>query len=387
MTLSSAQTTVPKLPVLVRAFLRTELALLVAAEDGAVSRYAIDSASELLEPEQRRTASVKLAYQRNLREGMLKVNESPEKFILVATQPLQCLPVLGALDATARFIPRDDSDRAVAKRRSAVGWALARQAAIATVIARKGCESTVDARAAMMVAKRLLRTTIPPAASALRPTGSVPEVKLAPPTKAAEDRITAAVVKSELHILTCDQPWGYDAIASFPMPTAPTKPHTPFPTPSALTLPPKRRTAAIRTAKGLIDYNVNWDGVEGAADHCLVAMELLHLARQSVDILRWWTMRWPHYAVGVLVSRRLFGRHSVRSKRAVRLHRDGGRARDARRGWFSPPQSSRAVRACRGSLVLLLFARPVAGRRPRLAPSLRPPLRAERGRGAQGGDR
>ena len=54
--------------------------------------------------------------------------------------------------------------------------------------------------------------------------------------------------------------------------------------------------------------------------------------------------------VGVLISRRLFGRRFVRSKRAARLHRDGGRARDARRGWFSPPQSSRVVRARRGGL-------------------------------------
>ena len=58
-------------------------------------------------------------------------------------------------------------------------------------------------------------------------------------------------------------------------------------------------------------------------------------------------------------------------------------ARVRRRGWFSPPQSSRAVRARRGGLLLLLFSRPVAGRRPRLAPSLRPPLRAERGRGGR----
>ena len=166
-----------------------------------MSRYAIDSASDLLEPEQRRTASVKLAYHRNLRESILKTNEPPDKFILVATQPLQCFPVPGALDATARLIPRDDSDRAVAKRRSALGWAFARQPAIATVIVRKGCESTVDARAAMMVAKRLLRTPTPPAASALRPTGSVPEVKFVPPTKLAEDRITAVVAKSKLHIL------------------------------------------------------------------------------------------------------------------------------------------------------------------------------------------
>ena len=74
-------------------------------------------------------------------------------------------------------------------------------------------------------------------------------------------------------------------------------------------------------------------------------------------------------SVGVLVSRRLFGRRSVRSKRAACLHRDGGRARGARCGWFSPPQSSRAVRARRGGLLLLLFSRPV--RRSARAPLLR----------------
>ena len=61
-------------------------------------------------------------------------------------------------------------------------------------------------------------------------------------------------------------------------------------------------------------------------------------------------------------------------------------ARARHRGWFLPPQSSRAVRARRGGrLLLLLFSRPVAGRRPRprLAPSLRPPLRAERERGGR----
>ena len=65
--------------------------------------------------------------------------------------------------------------------------------------------------------------------------------------------------------------------------------------------------------------------------------------------------------VVVLVSRLLFGRRSVRSEGAGG---DGGRVRDARgavrrRGWFSPPQSSRAVCARRGGLVLLLFSRPV----------------------------
>ena len=59
----------------------------------------------------------------------------------------------------------------------------------------------------------------------------------------------------------------------------------------------------------------------------------------------------------------------ARATRAV-----GGSRRRSRGGPF----------ARRGGLLLLLFSRPVAGRRPRLAPSLRPPLREERGRGARG---
>ena len=62
---------------------------------------------------------------------------------------------------------------------------------------------------------------------------------------------------------------------------------------------------------------------------------------------------------------------------------DGGRARDARGARASPWVVLAAAveqgrsRARRSGLLLLLFSRPVAGRRPRLAPSLRPPLRAE----------
>ena len=54
--------------------------------------------------------------------------------------------------------------------------------------------------------------------------------------------------------------------------------------------PPTRRTAAIQTAKGPIDYNVDWGGVEGAAGPCLAAVQLLHIARKSVGTSRWWTM-------------------------------------------------------------------------------------------------
>ena len=48
---------------------------------------------------------------------------------------------------------------------------------------------------------------------------------------------------------------------------------------------PKRTTAAITSAKCLIDYNVDWDCAEGAADPCLAAVELLHVARQSIETL------------------------------------------------------------------------------------------------------
>ena len=61
--------------------------------------------------------------------------------------------------------------------------------------------------------------------------------------------------------------------------------------------PPTRRTAAIRTAKYLISYNTDWDGDEGAVGPCLAAVELLHVARQSVGSSRWWTMPWPQNAV------------------------------------------------------------------------------------------
>ena len=37
---------------------------------------------------------------------------------------------------------------------------------------------------------------------------------LVKPTKVAEGRITTAAVKAKLHILACDQPWGYGAVAN-----------------------------------------------------------------------------------------------------------------------------------------------------------------------------
>ena len=83
---------------------------------------------------------------------------------------------------------------------------------------------------------------------------------------------------------------------------------------------PTRTTAAIKTAKCLIDY-VDWDGVEGAADPCLAVVELLHVARQSADTSRWWTMRWPQNAVS-LVSRAgaLSPGRTYKLMRALRKH-------------------------------------------------------------------
>jgi hypothetical protein len=87
--------------------------------------------------------------------------------------------------------------------------------------------------------------------------------------------------------------------------------------------------------------------------------------------------------VFVLVWRLLFGRRALRSEGAARAGRRATRAARVHRGWLSPPQLSRDI-ARRGVFFLLLFSRPVAGRRPRLASSLRSPLRAERGRDARG---
>ena len=132
----------------------------------------------------------------------------------MASQPLQSFPCLDALDATVQLIPRNDSDTDASRRRSSLGWAFARESSIATAIVRKTCQVPVDSRAAMLVAQRLLRMPTPAAASVLRPTGSVPDVTLVKPTKVAEARITSAAVKAKLHILACDQPWSYDAVAN-----------------------------------------------------------------------------------------------------------------------------------------------------------------------------
>ena len=187
---------------------------LAAATDAAITRHTDESASEVLEPIQRAAASKKAAYQQATRAALGRILQAPEDYILVAAQPLQSFPCLDALDATAQLITRDDGNTESARRRASLGWAFARDASIATVIVRKECPDPAGARVAMMVAQRLSRMATPPSASVLRPTGTVTDVKLVKPTKMAETRITAAVVKTKLHVMACDTPWSYGGVAN-----------------------------------------------------------------------------------------------------------------------------------------------------------------------------
>ena len=56
--------------LMINPMVRSAAADLVATQDEAVSRYTAESAPEVLEPEQCRTATVKAAYHRNLRDGI-----------------------------------------------------------------------------------------------------------------------------------------------------------------------------------------------------------------------------------------------------------------------------------------------------------------------------
>ena len=200
--------------LMITPMVRTAAGELVGAEEALIARCEAESANESLEATQRSAATKKAVHHTNVRDALNRIIQRPEDYFLVGSQPLQSFPCLDALDASVTLIERNDSDANTSRRRSALGWAFARDASIATVIVRMKCDVSLDERAAVMVAQRIFRTPTPAAASVLRPTGSVPDVKLVKPTKVAESRITAAAVKAKLHILACDQPWGYDAVAS-----------------------------------------------------------------------------------------------------------------------------------------------------------------------------
>ena len=86
---------------MINPMVRSAAAELIVTQDEAIARYTAESASEMLDPEQRCASTKKAAYQRNLRDVLNRVVEWPENYILVATQPLQSFPCLDALDATA----------------------------------------------------------------------------------------------------------------------------------------------------------------------------------------------------------------------------------------------------------------------------------------------
>ena len=127
-------------------------------QDKAIARYEAESASDMLEPNQRSAASKKAVYQRNIRGALNRASEAFEQYILAASQPLQNFPCLGALDVTAQLIPRDESNSDASRRRSSLGWAFARESPIATAIVRKTW--------ATLVAQRL--TILPPRKEACR---------------------------------------------------------------------------------------------------------------------------------------------------------------------------------------------------------------------------
>ena len=56
----------------------------------------------------------------------------------------------------------------------------------------------------------------------------------------------------------------------------------------------------VRTAKGDVEYNVDWNGIGSSDDPTLATLRLLHSARQMVGTSRWWTLRWPNNAISLL---------------------------------------------------------------------------------------
>ena len=142
---------------MVTPMVRTAAVQLVAATEASLAQYEAESANESLEAVQRSAATKKAVHQSDMRDALNRIMQAPEEYILVASQPLQSFPCLDALDAAVPLIPRNDGDTDASRRRSALGWAFARDSSIATVIVRKACHVPLDARAAMMVAQRLLR--------------------------------------------------------------------------------------------------------------------------------------------------------------------------------------------------------------------------------------
>ena len=70
--------------LMINPVVRSAAAELVAAQDVAIARYTAESASDMLEPEQRCASSKKAAHHRDLQGALSRVSEAPENCILVA---------------------------------------------------------------------------------------------------------------------------------------------------------------------------------------------------------------------------------------------------------------------------------------------------------------
>ena len=119
---------------------RAAAAQLIAVTEAAIAQHEAESADEALEAVQRCAATKKAVLQRNMRDALNRISQAPKQYILVASQPLQSFPCLGALDAAVQLIPRNDSDADASRRRSSLGWAFASESPIATAIVRKTCQ-------------------------------------------------------------------------------------------------------------------------------------------------------------------------------------------------------------------------------------------------------
>ena len=71
--------------LMINPMVRSAAAELIAAHGEAIARYTAESASDMLEPEQRCAASKKAAHQRNTWGALNRVFEAPAQYILVAS--------------------------------------------------------------------------------------------------------------------------------------------------------------------------------------------------------------------------------------------------------------------------------------------------------------
>ena len=83
---------------MVTIMVRAAAGQLVAATEASLALYEAESANESLEAAQRSAATKKAVHQSDMRDALNRIVQSPDDYILVASQPLQSFPCLDALD-------------------------------------------------------------------------------------------------------------------------------------------------------------------------------------------------------------------------------------------------------------------------------------------------